>query len=91
MYTIGSFKNYQWADFGFNQSYNGLTYTNVASNGISWEIAKKHDIGLDLVLFNERFSLTVDYFNEKEPAFSCQEVHCLLLWDFMTVTNLMLM
>lgn len=68
MYTIGSFKNYQWADFGFNQSYNGLTYTSVASNGISWEIAKKHDIGLDLVLFNERFSLTVDYFNEKRTG-----------------------
>ena len=28
---------------------------------------------------------------KKEPAFSCQEVHCLLLWDFMMVTSLMLM
>lgn len=65
LYTIaGVDRGYQWADLGYNKSYTGLAYTSLANNNVTWEIATKHDLGIDLALFNDKFSLTVDYFNE---------------------------
>lgn len=71
MYTIGAPREgnvYQWADYGFDRGFAGLTYLNSASTDITWEIATKHDVGVDLTLFNEKFSLTVDYFHEKRTG-----------------------
>ena len=65
LYTIaGVNRGYQWADLGYNKSYTGLAYTSLANNNVTWEIATKHDLGIDLALFNDKFGLTVDYFNE---------------------------
>ena len=65
LYTIaGVDRGYQWADLGYNKSYTGLAYTSLANNNVTWEIATKHDLGIDLALFNAKFGLTVDYFNE---------------------------
>ncbi len=65
LYTIaGVDRSYQWADVGYNKSYNGMAYTALANNLVTWEVATKHDVGIDLALFNDKFSLTVDYFNE---------------------------
>lgn len=68
LYTIGTSGNYQWGDFSFSRYYDGLTYMKVASAGISWEIAKKHDLGVDLSLFGDRFSVTADYFSERRDG-----------------------
>lgn len=65
LYTIaGVDRGYQWADLGYNKSYTGLAYTSLANNNVTWEIATKHDLGIDLALFKDKFGLTVDYFNE---------------------------
>lgn len=65
LYTIaGVDRGYQWADLGYNKSYTGLAYTSLANDNVTWEIATKHDLGIDLALFNDKFGLTVDYFNE---------------------------
>ena len=65
LYTIaGVDRSYQWADVGYNKSYNGMAYTALANNLVTWEVATKHDLGIDLALFNDKFSLTVDYFDE---------------------------
>ena len=58
-------------NFGTNtrpNSFAGTHYTQVASPNVTWEIATKNDIGIDMTLFKERFSLTVDYFNEKRTG-----------------------
>lgn len=69
LYTIGDVgNNYQWADLGMDKSYTGKRYTQVASNNVTWEVATKHDVGIDLALFNDKFSLTVDYFNESREG-----------------------
>lgn len=70
MYTIGNIENggYQWAEFDFNRFYDGKSYTAVASTGVTWEISTKNDIGLDLSVFDDRFSLTVDYFTDKRTG-----------------------
>jgi TonB-linked SusC/RagA family outer membrane protein len=56
--------SYNWADVGSTNSYNGMTFLNVASNNVTWEVATKRDIGLDMIMFKDKFELTVDYFDE---------------------------
>ena len=69
LYTIaGRDSSYQWADLGYNKSYTGMGYTALANNYVTWEVATKHDLGIDLALFNDKFSLTVDYFNESREG-----------------------
>lgn len=41
----------------------GLVNGNIAKSSIRWEETTKANLGLDLGLFNERFSLNLDYFN----------------------------
>lgn len=73
LYTIGGsgeyMPRYLWADWG-NLSFDdpGLTYRKVASPNVTWEIATKHDIGIDLSLFGDKFTLTADYFNERRDG-----------------------
>ncbi len=62
------YKGYNWGDLGSPFSYGGLTYYTIASNSVTWEIAKKHDLGVDIYLFGDKFGLTIDYFNEKREG-----------------------
>ena len=64
LYTIGDGTGYTWADYNYSNSYSGKRYTDLASNYATWEIATKHDLGVDLALFNDKFTATVDYFHE---------------------------
>jgi TonB-linked SusC/RagA family outer membrane protein len=59
--------NYSWGQDHTN-TYNTAMYRQVASESVTWEVATKNDIGIDLVLFNNKFSLTVDYFDEKRTG-----------------------
>ncbi len=45
-----------------------MAYTQLASENVTWEIATKHDIGVDLSLFNDKFTATVDYFHEQRDG-----------------------
>ena len=57
---------YYYGDIGTsNYYYTGLTYSRIASNSITWEVAKKHDLGLDFSMFNDKFSGSIDYFHEQ--------------------------
>ncbi len=47
------------------QRYNGFYQTNTPNPDITWEVAKKWDIGIDASLFNSKFTLTADYFYDK--------------------------
>lgn len=68
MYTIGSGGGYQWADYNYDKNFRGKIYTDLASNNVTWEIATKHDIGVDLSLFNDKFTATIDYFHEQRDG-----------------------
>ena len=52
----------------FKFSFGGLGFADVASNGITWEVAEKNDLGIDLALFNDKFTATIDYFDEKRTG-----------------------
>lgn len=68
LYTIGDGSGYTWADYNYNNSYSGKRYTDLASNYATWEIATKYDLGVDLALFNDKFTATVDYFHEQREG-----------------------
>lgn len=55
---------YNWGDYGYDKKYLGMRYQEVGSNGVTWEVATKHDAGIDLALFNDRFTAAIDYFHE---------------------------
>ncbi|RHJ86707.1 TonB-dependent receptor [Parabacteroides sp. AM08-6] len=42
-----------------------------ALNNVTWEKARKYDVGLDVRLFNDRLSFTGDYFYEKNRDIMC--------------------
>jgi TonB-linked SusC/RagA family outer membrane protein len=46
-------------------SYPGLYYTQVASDALTWEVARKQNLGIDISTANNLFSLTFDIFQEK--------------------------
>ena len=64
---LATFKNqgsYNWGDYDNGYSFNGRTYDRIASNDVTWEIASKHDAGIDLSLWNDQITATVDYFHD---------------------------
>lgn len=63
-----TFPGWNWGDYGYGNSYDGRAYTQLASEDVTWEIATKHDIGVDLSLFNDKFTATVDYFHEQRDG-----------------------
>ncbi len=73
LYTIGEGKGgYQWAEFGSDKNYGGLGYSQVASPYVTWEMATKQDIGLDLSLWHDNFSMTVDGFKDERTGIYMQ-------------------
>ena len=46
----------------------GLHYSSLASTNVTWEVAKKQDVGIDIALFDDKFTLTADYFYEKRSG-----------------------
>ncbi|HLZ15882.1 MAG TPA: SusC/RagA family TonB-linked outer membrane protein, partial [Cyclobacteriaceae bacterium] len=60
--------NYPYADTFTGVTYgvqNGLSYGNTGNINLKWETSKKLDYGLDLGLFNDRITLTADYYLNK--------------------------
>ena len=42
-----------------------MRYSSIASLDTSWEIATKQDLGVDIHLFDDKFTAEIDYFHEK--------------------------
>ena len=72
LYAIGEGNSYDWANYGSSYGFTGLTYTELASDQVSWEVATKKDLGVDLALFDDKFKLTVDYFDESRSGIFMQ-------------------
>lgn len=69
LYTIsGGAAGYNWGTSSYANSFSGTHYTQVASPYVTWEIATKDDAGIDLSLFHDNFSATIDYFHEKRTG-----------------------
>lgn len=62
--SFGDAGGYDFGDFNSSWQFGGYHYTQVASNNLAWEVAKKHNLGLDLSLWNGKFTLTVDVYQD---------------------------
>jgi TonB-linked SusC/RagA family outer membrane protein len=49
-------------------SLNGIGFTQLGNNLLTWETSKKTDFGVDLGLFNDKIRLTFDYFNNDQDG-----------------------
>lgn len=80
LYSIIEFKDeddnpidgYNWAEFGTNRNFGGLGFSQVASPYVTWEVATKQDIGLDLSLWKDAFSMIVDVFQDERTGIYMQ-------------------
>lgn len=63
---------YQWADYGFDRYYGGIRFTQVSSPYVTWEVATKNDLGVDLSLFGDKLIANLDYFNDKREGIYMQ-------------------
>ena len=63
---------YNWGDYNTPNVDNGQIYKQISSSGVTWEIATKHDIGVDFSLWDDRFTGTVDYFHETRDGIFMQ-------------------
>lgn len=69
LYTIGEVSSgYQWADYGLDRHFNGMRFNQVASPFVTWEVATKQNIGIDLALFRDKVIANVDFFDEKRTG-----------------------
>lgn len=77
LYTIGGAgaNGYEFADMNNSYFFNGLHYESVASADLTWEVAKKHDIGVDLSLWNGKFTLTADIFHDTREQIYMERRH----------------
>lgn len=68
--SFGSSSNYgyNYSDLETTNYYDGMTYTRYSTDNVTWEIATKHDLGLDFYLWNDKISGTIDYFHEQRDG-----------------------
>lgn len=59
---------YQWADYGLDRYYGGMRYSQVASPYVTWEMAVKNNLGLDIALFRDKVVANLDFFDEKRTG-----------------------
>jgi len=61
-------KGYNWGDIESSFRFPGLTYKDIASNTVTWEVATKHDLGLDFSFFKDKIGGSLDYFHEQRDG-----------------------
>ncbi|MFC2440062.1 MAG: SusC/RagA family TonB-linked outer membrane protein [Segatella maculosa] len=65
---------YNWGSNLTSGTMPGIHYTQMASPNVTWEVARKTDFGFDFVAFDNKFSLTMDYFHEKRTGIFIQRM-----------------
>lgn len=73
--SIGSIGGYNFGQAYSDYNIGGLHYTMVSSPKISWEIAKKHNLGFDINAFNNRFSFVFDLFKDRREKIYIARTH----------------
>lgn len=59
---------YNYADISQSYHYDGTTYGKYATNSVTWEIATKHDVGIDFSFWDDKITGAVDYFHEQRDG-----------------------
>ncbi|WP_346319167.1 TonB-dependent receptor [Chitinophaga sp. YIM B06452] len=73
--TIGAGDGYDFGESISPNEYPGLYYQQVASEQLTWEVARKQDLGIEMNLLKDLFSITIDLFKEKREKIYKQRSH----------------
>lgn len=60
--TVKNFDSSGWGNK------NGMGEDQIGTDGLTWETAHKFDVGMDVHLFNDKVTFTVDYFNDRRTG-----------------------
>ncbi|MGL4328796.1 MAG: TonB-dependent receptor domain-containing protein, partial [Tannerellaceae bacterium] len=72
---IDEYPGYNFADIGQNYFIQGLHLVREAANNLGWEVAKKHNLGFDISILNNRFSANIDIFQDTREEIYMQRQH----------------
>lgn len=64
LYTFGSTNGWDYGDNNNSYPFPGYHYSQISSPNLGWEIAKKHNLGLDLSIYSGKFTATVDIYQD---------------------------
>lgn len=66
--TFENASEYNYADIEQSYIFSGLSYASYATKNVTWEIATKHDVGIDFSLWDDKLTGTIDYFHEQRDG-----------------------
>ena len=73
--TIGWIPGYDYGELGTPWAYNGLHVSELAADYLTWEVATKHNLGLDFNLWNNKFSGPIDIYKDTRSNIYMQRKH----------------
>jgi TonB-linked SusC/RagA family outer membrane protein len=82
--TIGERDGYDFGAYNNEYPFSGLTYSQVANVGLTWEVSTKHNLGFDLNLFDGKVSGSLDIFNDVRSGIYMRRDH---LSSMVGITN----
>lgn len=62
--SMGDSGSYAWGEFGSNYV-GGYRITTIGTPNLTWEVAKKKDLGIEWSILNDMFSGTIDFFEDR--------------------------
>ena len=68
-------KGWNFGDDLNPNAFTGMHYSQVASHNLSWEVAKKHNLGMDISVLNGKYSLTADVFKDTRENIFMERHH----------------
>ncbi len=73
--SIGEIGGYNYGDIGSPYSFNGLHVSVLAADYLSWEVATKHNLGLDFNVLHNMFSGAIDVYKDTRSKIYMQRNH----------------
>ncbi|MFV0390913.1 MAG: SusC/RagA family TonB-linked outer membrane protein [Paludibacteraceae bacterium] len=73
--SIGSMTGYNYGEYNSPWEFTGLHITELAADYLSWEVATKHNLGLDFNLLKNKFSGHFDVFKDTRSDIYMQRAH----------------
>ena len=69
LYSLSQGGSFNFADISSSSnSWEGMYYSSLASENVSWEVATKQDLGIDYSFFNDKLTGAIDYFYERRTG-----------------------
>jgi TonB-linked SusC/RagA family outer membrane protein len=74
-YNYGDLNSPNYSDLSTERSVSGLRITSLAADYLTWEVATKHNLGLDFSFWNSKFSGAIDVFKDTRSSIYMQRSH----------------